>query len=210
MLLVLLLIMPALLSLAVVVFLAKEPKACYALLTSTLSYWRGLAYFFRGGSYEHCPYFSGEDEVQARVNLYSLWLIFHLWGSAHYRNGTFRDDMVKNLRNVAIPGTGIPLSTVVFMGKPVVMLYIIFCYPMIALAAALHAKRQDPETEVHATYREQLLYPKVRKVGLRKACGRLAEGLREARGTLRHACGNSSGQTRGTDLPGAAIHLPAI
>eukprot|EP00953_Heterococcus_sp_UTEX-ZZ885_P026190 14165-Heterococcus_DN1.PRE.5 len=77
-------------------------------LGDTVSYYRCLIYFMAGGSYAACPHF--KDNQQAKVQVYSLSLIFYLWNKPHYRNGTFQDDMVKNLRNVAIPGTGVPLS----------------------------------------------------------------------------------------------------
>ena len=79
--------------------------------------------------------------MQARVHVHSLWLIFYLWHKPHYRNGNFRDDMVKNLRNVAVPGTGLPLSTVVYLGRIPTMLYILFVYPLICLVAETKAAR---------------------------------------------------------------------
>lgn len=65
---------------------------------------------------------------RARVQIYSLSLIFKLWydpffsrsssyvlndlyvttrSLPHYRNKSYQQDMIDNLRNVAIPGTGI-------------------------------------------------------------------------------------------------------
>ena len=48
--------------------------------------------------------------AEARLQIYSLCLHLRLWSSPHYRSGTFANDMRKNLRNVALPGTGVPLS----------------------------------------------------------------------------------------------------
>jgi hypothetical protein len=65
--------------------------------------------------------------------------------------------MQQNLRNVAIPGTGMPLSLVVctkFTGY----LFLIFAYPLIALVAALRVGGLDIEL-VADTYSEQLLTP---------------------------------------------------
>ena len=37
-------------------------------------------------------------------------LVLRLWSRPHYRAPTFADDCAANLRNVALPGTGVPLS----------------------------------------------------------------------------------------------------
>ena len=46
----------------------------------------------------------------ARIHLMTLASAFYLYNKPHYRKGSYRDDIVDNFRNVAIPGTGIPLS----------------------------------------------------------------------------------------------------
>jgi hypothetical protein len=40
----------------------------------------------------------------AKVQIYSLSLIFKLWSLPHYRSASFQQDMKDNLKNVAIPG----------------------------------------------------------------------------------------------------------
>lgn len=40
-----------------------------------------------------------------KVQLYSLSLIFKLWSLPHYRSNSFQQDMLDNLKNVAVPGT---------------------------------------------------------------------------------------------------------
>lgn len=122
--------------------------------------------------------------VQARIQCYSLALIFFLWSKPHYRNKSFQEvgveawchrchyinanlfqatfqrhsdvcfvplagpactcveqDMVKNLRNVAIPGTGIPLSLYCSL-KATVYLFILVINPVVCLMAALNAQRK--------------------------------------------------------------------
>ncbi len=44
------------------------------------------------------------------IYLHSLAYPFTHWSTPHYRKGTYAQDMKDNLRNVAIPGTGLPLS----------------------------------------------------------------------------------------------------
>ena len=65
-----------------------------------------------------------------------LW--FLRYGTNHYRNGTFQDDMLKNLRDVAIPGTGIPLHY--FSYFKIATYWMIFVgYPIVATVAAVYA-----------------------------------------------------------------------
>ncbi len=61
----------------------------------------------------HKPYLeidSWPADKWARVQVYSLSLIFRMWSHPHYRSASFQQDMIDNLSNVAVPGTGIPLS----------------------------------------------------------------------------------------------------
>lgn len=129
--------------------------------------------------------------TQARVQCYSLALVFYLWSKPHYRNSTFQEvgrgapnyyaeslkcsffsksqktivsantftvlhrlpgrllleiscaeqDMVKNLKNVAIPGTGIPLSWHCFF-KATVYILILFLNPAMCLLSAINMQRK--------------------------------------------------------------------
>jgi hypothetical protein len=100
------------------------------------------------GSYlpEHLPLLC--QDTRARVQVYSLALIFELWDKPHYRNGSFQEDMIKNLRNVAIPGTGVPLSLFCYY-KATALLFVLVLLPLICLAAALN----KAATEFRQTYR---------------------------------------------------------
>ena len=70
----------------------------------TLLYFYTLyEYIYLGKSYTSCTTF--QEDTWARVQIYSLSLIFKLWSKPHYRSPTFQQDMIDNLSNVAIPGT---------------------------------------------------------------------------------------------------------
>lgn len=73
--------------------------------------------------------------------MYSLALIFFLWNKPHYRNGTFQVDMVKNLRDVAVPGTGISLKWFCYF-KVTALLYLVVVYPSVCCVAAVNAWRK--------------------------------------------------------------------
>merc|ERR1719159_1023279 len=111
--------------------------AVQEILTTVLLFWRCLGFFLCGGSYKKAPEWFQKLPSHAKVHLYSLSLIFEIWGQPHYRNGTFQEDMVKNLRNVAVPRTGIPLSYFCH-SKLMALAFVLLAYPIIALIAALH------------------------------------------------------------------------
>ena len=72
-------------------------------------YWRGLYLcLVRHGEYGELRTLT--DSKRARLQIYMLALSFRLWHQKHYRSGTFQNDMQKNLCNVAVPKTGLPLS----------------------------------------------------------------------------------------------------
>ncbi|CAM9122996.1 unnamed protein product [Discosporangium mesarthrocarpum] len=114
-----------------------------------------MVYLLLGGRYASCPYFV--DELQARLQCYSLALIFYLWSRPHYRNGDFREDMAKNLRNVAIPGTGVPLSIFCYF-KLCAYFFVLCLNPVLCLVGALGAQWKHGRSWAK-TYREQLLCP---------------------------------------------------
>jgi hypothetical protein len=70
----------------------------------TAQYWRILiGYIFLGKRYNSHDNII-QDDVWANVQLYSLALIFKMWDKPHYRSKSFQEDMINNLRNVAVPG----------------------------------------------------------------------------------------------------------
>ena len=124
-------------------------------LYNTYSFYAALCYYLVLGRAYPAPYFDGN--TQARVQVYSLALVFRMWSRPHYRNGTFHEDMIKNLRNVAIPGTGIPLS-VVCCCKPVAVVFLLVFYPLACLVAALNLHSSN-SAKVARAYSDQLLCP---------------------------------------------------
>ncbi|CAM9327127.1 unnamed protein product, partial [Phaeothamnion confervicola] len=131
-------------------------------VADTVNFYRCMFYFLvypglgsRRGAFESCPFFP--DRRQARVQCYSLALIFYLWSKPHYRNASYQEDMVKNLRNVAVPGTGLPLSVVSHF-RIVALLFVLFVNPILCLAAALNGLRRFKRPWADA-YCEQLLCP---------------------------------------------------
>jgi len=73
----------------------------------------------------------------ARIHLYELAANFYLYDKPHYRKGSYRDDLVDNLRNVAVPGTGVPLSLVAY-SRWIGLLFLLTAYPAICFVAAVH------------------------------------------------------------------------
>ena len=70
----------------------------------TVSYWKALyGYVFLHHSYGQDTVF--KEDVWAKVQVYSLSLIFKLWSKSHYRSPSFKQDMLDNLKNVAVPGS---------------------------------------------------------------------------------------------------------
>lgn len=109
----------------------------------------------KGGTYSNCDILA--DRPSARLHLYGLLSItFDLWSKEHYRNPTFKSDLQKNLRNVAIPGTGVPLS-VICCCQFVARLFCLFVYPVLAIGVALRHQKKD--TSSLAVYSETLLAP---------------------------------------------------
>ena len=101
----------------------------------------------------------------ARIHVYSIVSNFYLWSKAHYRKGSFQQDLRDNLRNVAIPRTGIPLSIFV-LNRLFAVFFLIIIYPLIALMASLHlwlhstAKKEESSLNVMSEeFKIRLLAP---------------------------------------------------
>lgn len=79
---------------------------------------------------------------------------FYLYDKPHYRKGSYRDDLVDNLRNVAIPGTGIPLS-IIARSRILALGFLLTTYPAVSLVASIHkwfmSKFQSSLSEEYAT-----------------------------------------------------------
>lgn len=139
------------------IFTATHFNAVKLGFENTVGYWRTLGHYWTGGSYKDCPHFP--DSVDARVHLRSLALINEMWDQPHYRNGTFGVDMAKNLRNVAVPGTGLPLSVLCF-SSTLFRLVLLVVYPVTALAAAIIRRKPDATADdVAQSFVDHLVRP---------------------------------------------------
>ena len=126
----------------------------FQLFSITVTYWTGFFHYWCGKG-RHSPFSKSVStfqplhplatdtekeklfKQQARIHLYSLTSNFYLYQKPHYRKGTYRDDLMDNLRNVAIPGTGIPLSWMA-ANRFIALTFLLTGYPLVSLVAALH------------------------------------------------------------------------
>ncbi len=143
-----------------------------SLFSTTKTFYSGLFYYLFGAG-RHSPYelnnkstisslvIKSTDSKEtclfkqhARIHLFSLASVFYLYNKPHYRKGSYRDDLVDNLRNVAIPGTGIPLSLVA-RSRTLGGLFLLTAYPAVSYIAAIHkwflSKFQSSISEEYAT-----------------------------------------------------------
>jgi hypothetical protein len=147
------------------------------LINYTTSFYGGFFYFFCGvgrkspyevGSASSFPYLRpvpGDTKEtllfkqHARIHLFSLASAFYLYDKPHYRKGSYRDDLVDNLRNVAIPGTGIPLSLFV-RNKIVALGFLLTAYPAVSFVASLHKWIKSRfQASISEEYATRLLAP---------------------------------------------------
>lgn len=119
-------------------------------------YWRGLyRVLVRDGSYSDLR--GCTDSKRARLQIYWLALSFRLWHKPHYRSGTFQNDMLKNLRNVAVPKTGVPLSLLCY-SRVVAAVFLVAVYPLLCAVGALVKSRLD-KVPFGPAFAQQLLEP---------------------------------------------------
>lgn len=90
------------------------------------------------------------DDQHARVHIYSLAVAFRIWSKPHYRSKSFQHDLLANLSNVAIPGTGIPLSMFCHLKITAYML-VFFINPFVCLLAAIN-KANKEKTSTYNSY----------------------------------------------------------
>ena len=109
---------------------ASTPLPAATSAASALSiYWRGLyVCLVRHGAYAELRALT--DSKRARLQIYSLALHVRLWHRAHYRSGTFQKDLQKNLCNVAVPKTGVPLSLLCY-SRALAALFLAALYPLL-------------------------------------------------------------------------------
>jgi hypothetical protein len=144
--------------------MSPKRKSLYEAVHVTMTYWYTLTlYIFYKTKYINCTTFP--QDTHAKVQIYSLSLIFSLWKKPHYRSKSFQQDMLDNLRNVAIPGTGIPLS-VFALNYWLCLFFIYFLNPLICFFGAVNKLRirrqqdqpssESPSERVKYTLQEQI------------------------------------------------------
>lgn len=126
------------------------PTAYSSAVLALLTYWRGLyACLIGGASYAELQVTLPNLERASLLHIYWLCLHVRLFHEKHYRSGTFGNDCAKNLRNVALPGTGVPLS-LVCVSRAFAASFLWLGVPFAALAAGcvrrLHERRKKTIT----------------------------------------------------------------
>ncbi|GBF99570.1 hypothetical protein Rsub_12195 [Raphidocelis subcapitata] len=146
--------------------------AAWSIVSATAAYYAALAWVLATGcSIEAVPLL--QRDAAALVHVYSLAKTLQLWDSPHYRAPTLSDDLRANLKNVAVPGTGVPLS--LFCSCRLAFLaFLLAVNPLLSAAGALYlaALRASASAcpdasasgcrlrRVGALYRELLLAPR--------------------------------------------------
>lgn len=146
----------------------------FRLLSTTLTFYRGFFHYGCGAG-RHQPYTSAgsfaplqttekdTDSVRqfkqhARIHLYSLACNYYLYHKPHYRKSSYQADLVDNLRNVAVPGTGIPLSWFAW-NRWIGVGYLLGVYPAVCGMAAVNAWFFTGSKSIHDEYATRLLAP---------------------------------------------------
>jgi hypothetical protein len=139
-----------------------------SLLHTTYEYWRNLLWYWRGKSFTSCPYLREDENRQARVQLCSLALNIFLWDKIHYRHPSFAHDLRANLRNVAVPGTGLPLSFFCWT-KLLGYLMLVLINPILCFLGAVNVALKESAKKggegitfmnaLARAYRQHLLFP---------------------------------------------------
>jgi hypothetical protein len=149
----------------------------FSILSHTKTFYSGFLYYLFGSG-RTSPYLLENESTlkalqikssdspkealfkqHARIHLFSLASNFYLYNKPHYRKGSYRDDLVDNLRNVAIPGTGIPLS-IFASSRMLAFGFLMTAYPAVSLVASLHKWFMSKfESSLSEEYATRLLAP---------------------------------------------------
>ena len=113
-----------------------------AALVDTQSYWRAMLHFFRGGAYDVDDRALINLSVPGRVHCFARALHAMMWATPHYRCASWREDMRNNLKNVVLPGVGVPLSVLCF-SRAAATAFLVLGIPTYSLAAALFNAPRD-------------------------------------------------------------------
>jgi hypothetical protein len=94
-------------------------------VSALLLYFRTLVYYIFNPTASLSSFPSASTTPRhVQIHLYNLILNVRLFNSPHYRKATYRMDLRDNLKNVAIPGTGVALS--VFVLNKLFLLFFLF------------------------------------------------------------------------------------
>lgn len=108
------------------------------------------------------PNDSSEDilfKKHARIHIFSLASAFYLYHKPHYRKASYGEDLVDNFCNVAIPGTGLPLSMFV-RSKIVALGFVLTASPLCSMLASLHLwVKSGFKSNISKEYANRLLAP---------------------------------------------------
>ena len=149
----------------------------FKLLKTTTDFYGGFFHYWCGKG-RHSEYLLGDDSTfpylkpaksdtnedqlfkqQARIHLYTLASAFYLYNKPHYRKDSYKEDLVDNLRNVAIPGTGLALSLFVKC-KLSALGFILSASPLCSLVSSLHLWiRTGFKSSISKEYAQRLLAP---------------------------------------------------
>jgi hypothetical protein len=153
----------------------------------TLAYFAAFAFFFvRGGALRDCKVFDGQADAKAKtLHVYSLARTIATFNEPHYRAPTFGTDVRANLRNLAIPATGVPLSTF-FLWRWSALLFVLVLSPLACAVAAAYVVYSAPPAEGllvrwAAAYGQLLLNPQHWFAIWRLNCALVAEHSRLTR-----------------------------
>lgn len=95
----------------------------------------------------------------ARVHLFGLTANLYLYNRPHYRKPSYRRDLIDNLRNVAVPGTGLPLSSIAW-SRWIAVPYLVLAVPCLALVSSYHYYWKTKGTaSISLEYQTRLLNP---------------------------------------------------
>jgi hypothetical protein len=105
-----------------------------------------LDYILHQRNYSSSTFYA--DNKHAKVHCYSVYLMIKFITNPfytkqkHYRSPSFLHDMKDNLKNVSVPGTGIPLSLFVF-NKLLLYFFLLILVPIFCLFGAINQTYQD-------------------------------------------------------------------
>lgn len=95
----------------------------------------------------------------ARIHLFTLASAFYLYHKPHYRKDSYAEDLVDNFCNVAIPGTGLPLSMFV-RSKIIALGFVLTASPFCSIIASLHLWiKTGFKSSISKEYKNRLLAP---------------------------------------------------